>query len=111
MTTVYERSVLEVRLSAKDKYYKYLKLINGILGLSPVQLSALAYFLDYGKGGIVCSSEHRKAIKEILQIKNINVYVKIFKDKKLIIQEGKQYKAAQIILPPEQGVNIDIKWA
>lgn len=110
MTAVYERSVLEVRLSAKDRYYNYLKLINGILGLSPVQLSALAYFLDYSKGGIMCSSEHRKAIKEILNIKNINVYVKIFKDKKLIVQDGNQYKASKIIIPPEQGVNIDIKW-
>lgn len=93
----------------ENKHTAYLKLINGILDLTPKELKVLAAFMDLNPNS-PCSSEDRRKVKEEFGIVNVNVYVKMFKDKGLIRRDGNAYRVSPLITPPEKGVNIDIEW-
>ena len=103
------RSRLSVKLRSENKYTAYLKLINGILDLTPRELNVLAAFMELNPNS-PCSSEDRRTVKKNFDIVNVNVYVKMFKDRGLIKREGNAYKVSPLIVPPEKGVNIDIEW-
>jgi hypothetical protein len=105
------RSLLTVKLERDNKYAAYLKLINGILALTPRELRVLAAFMELNQN-YPCSSADRRTVKAALGILNVNVYVKLFKDRGLIKKEpsSDRYVPSPIILPPEKGVRIDIQW-
>lgn len=105
------RSLLSVKLQKDNKYAAYLKLINGILALTPRELRVLAAFMELD-ATYPCSSADRRAVKADLGILNVNVYVKLFKDRGLIKKEkeSERYVPAPIIIPPDKGVTINIAW-
>lgn len=105
------RSLLSVKLQKDNKYAAYLKLINGILALTPMELKVLAAFMELDPT-YPCSSADRRRVREEFNILNVNVYVKLFKDKGLIKKDEKtdKYVPSPIIIPPEKGVTIDIRW-
>lgn len=88
-------------------------MINGILKLSDMELNVLGEFLDLNSSEM-CSSQHRKTVKERYNIKNVNVYVKKFKDKGLIALKSSPHRGIytpnQIILPPEESLTLKMHW-
>ncbi len=89
------------KLKVKDStyYQSYLQILNGILKLTRTEILVLAQFMDLKnsldssilsdslKKKLLLSSENRKYIQETLDIseQNLNNYIKILKDKKMII--------------------------
>lgn len=103
---------ITLKLELKSKHLSYLQLINGILKLSDMQLNVLAGFLSKANGGPLCSREHRKQVEQMFDIKNVNTYVKFFKDRNLIVSNGKKgtYYPAPLLIPPSDGITIKTNW-
>ena len=105
-------TTLSVKLNKENKNLDYLKLINGILGLSVKEIEVLSSFMDLSYSSM-CDTKDRKKIIDKFNLKNINVYIKTFKDKKLIKPvPGKWgvYSASSLIIPPSSGLKINIGW-
>lgn len=105
-----KRTVFDIKLSRSKGIEQYLSLLNGLLRLSPKELKILAEFIKrMDSEGFICTKEHRKEVKEQEGIKNVDTYVKVYADKKLIIKEDMGYKANPIIVP-QNGLVFNFKW-
>jgi hypothetical protein len=81
-----------------DSTFKFLQVWNGIFDLTNKELQVLASFIDTGAadGGMnLCSVSNKKIVAKKVGIKDYNTlnnYIKKFKDKKVILKEGNNYK-------------------
>lgn len=108
-----DRKYMTIRVPRDNRHKAYLQMINGILKLSDMELTVLGEFLDLNPSQM-CSSKDRQEIKKKYQIKNVNVYVKKFKDKGLIALKSTPHRGIyvpnQIILPPEESLTLKMNW-
>jgi hypothetical protein len=108
-----DKKQLTLRLPRENRHKAYLQMINGILKLSDMELSVLGEFLDLNSSQM-CSSKDRQVVKKKFNIKNVNVYVKKFKDKGLIALASSPhrgiYQPNQLILPPEESLILKMHW-
>lgn len=89
----------KLKVTEDNFYSSYLQILNGILKLTRTEISVLSLFMDIKdkldsstlsedmKNGLLLSTENRKYVQDRLNITehNLNNYVKILKDKKMIV--------------------------
>jgi len=77
-----------------DSTKKFIQVFNGIFNMTSMEMSVLAALVDHGETVNLCSSENKKKISKILDIKDYNTlnnYVKRLKDKKAIVKSKDGY--------------------
>lgn len=79
----------------------YLKIFNGMLNLTPTELSVLAAFIDAPEPRFISAS--RKRITEKLQLSGLNYYIAQLVRKKALLRKDDGYKIPAILLPAGRG--------
>lgn len=103
-----QRTVFDIKLSKQKGIEQYLNLLNGLLKLSPKEIVILAEFIKR-MDKYICTTDHRKEVKDKMGIKNIDTYVKKYADRKLITKDVEGYRANPIIIP-QHGIIFNFKW-
>lgn len=83
------KAVYKITLDKERPYRNYLKLINGVMELTDKELEVLTLFMEYDAENLF-SKESRQHLTKTLNVKNINIYVKKFKDKNLVTKTEKR---------------------
>ena len=94
------KAVFKIKVNKESPYKNYLQLVNGVMRLTDKELEVLTLFMEQDAENLF-SKESRRYLTETLGIKNINVYVKKFKDANLVIKTGKRgiYKPIPLLVP------------
>ena len=95
-----------------DSTKKFLQTFNGIFNMTSMEISVLAALIDHGETVNLCSSENKKKVSQILDIKDYNTlnnYVKRLKDKKAIIKSKDGYMLYPALKKEDSQIIITVK--
>tara|TARA_R110002020_G_scaffold345259_1_gene559275 strand:+ start:716 stop:1051 length:336 start_codon:yes stop_codon:yes gene_type:complete len=97
-----------------DSTYKYVQLWNGIFNLTDKELAILTSFIDVDvilENVNFCSVENKKAVAQMVGIKDYNTlnnYIKKFKDKGAILKNDTIYKLNPFLKPDGETIQVTI---
>jgi len=97
---------------AVDSTKKFIQTFNGVFEMTSMEITVLAALVDHGETVNLCSSENKKKIANILEIKDYNTlnnYVKRLKDKKAIIKSKDGYMLSPVLKKEDSQIVITIK--
>lgn len=105
--------IIELKKSELDPTRQYLLLLNGILNLTPIEITVLAEFIDIylkmddldvnDRNKITFSTPSRNIVSKNMKFKSkvsVNNYLKVLKDKKVINFADGIYSFSNVVLPP-----------
>ena len=85
--------------AGENRTFLLLKSLNGILGLTPKELSVVNAFLSLNRE-FPCSTEDRKRVQENLRLKNVqtlNNIIKSITNKRVFVRTGNGYKYCDLL--------------
>jgi F0F1-type ATP synthase epsilon subunit len=90
--------------------YQFIQVFNGILELTDKEMQVLASFIDLSTTINLCSASNKRAVAEVMGIKEantLNIYVKRLKDKGAIVKTKNGYRVSKLL--EENKVIIEIE--
>jgi F0F1-type ATP synthase epsilon subunit len=90
--------------------YQFIQVFNGILELTDKEMQVLASFIDLSTTINLCSASNKRAVAEVMGIKEantLNIYVKRLKDKGAIVKTKNGYRVSKLL--EENKVVIEIE--